>query len=98
VKKLLQRAIIIIIIMIMKQIDSISTDELRFSFSKVLDAMKAKRKLTLTYRRKPLAIIIPYETPAEEVSATDPFYHLDSGAEPMGGLTSREIDEELYGR
>ncbi len=83
--------------MIMKKNDTISTDELRFSFSKVLEAMKVKRKLTLTYRRKPIATIIPYEPPAEEISATDPFYLLHSDAEPMGSATSKEIDKELYG-
>lgn len=93
-----REAVIMIIIIIMKKNDCISTDELRFSFSKVLEAMKAKKKLTLTYRRKPLAIIIPYETPGEEISPTDPFYLLPTTAEPMGTATSKDIDKELYGR
>lgn len=77
--------------------NSISTDELRFSFSRVLKAMKAKKKLILTYRRKPLAIILPYEPPVEEISSLDPFYMLHSSAEPMGSLSSKDIDKELYG-
>jgi prevent-host-death family protein len=59
----------IIIIMMMKmkrekareqtQESEISTNELRLKFNRVLKAVKQGRSLTLTYRNKPLARIVP---------------------------------------
>ena len=39
--------------------DTISTHQMRFEFERVLRAVKAGRSLTLTYRSKPLARIVP---------------------------------------
>lgn len=58
---------IIIMIMMMKSRKSaqnveeseISTNELRLKFDRVLKAVKQGRSLTLTYRNKPLARIVP---------------------------------------
>ena len=41
---------------------TISTHEMRFEFGRVLQAVKAGRSLTLTYRNKPLARIVPLKT------------------------------------
>jgi prevent-host-death family protein len=75
----------------------ISTNDLRFDFGRVLKAVKAGKSMTLTYRNKPLARIVPL--PAEEaVRADDPLFRLHELAEPIGPLTNREMDEAIYGR
>ena len=92
-----------IIINIMKQPGkpsergTISTHEMRFEFRRILSAVKAGRSLTLTYRNKPLAKIVPLNAPTE-VSAEDPIFRLHELAEPVGPLTNAEIDEAIYGR
>lgn len=85
-----------IMIMIMIMSAKISTDELRFNFQKVLEAMSKGRGLILTYRNKPLARIEPILPEPSIATEEDPFLLLANFAEPMGSLTSREIDEELY--
>jgi len=84
--------------MVMKRTDVefISTNDLRFNFSRVLKSVKRGRSLTLTYRNKPLARIVPIEDePA--LSKDDPIYHLYELAEPMEPLTNEEIDKVIYG-
>jgi antitoxin (DNA-binding transcriptional repressor) of toxin-antitoxin stability system len=76
---------------------TISTHEMRFEFQRVLQAVKAGRTLTLTYRSKPLARIVPLKT-EPEVPAEDPIFRLDELSEPIGPLTNAEIDEAVYGR
>ena len=75
---------------------TISTDEVRFKFRRVLGAMKAGQSLTLTYRRKPLARIVPI-APAGKLSPDDPLFQLGTLAEPMGQLTSEDMDRLIYG-
>jgi prevent-host-death family protein len=76
--------------------DSISTHQMRFEFELVLRAVKAGRSLTLTYRNKPLARIVPLneELPVAE---DDPIFRLDELSEPIGPLTNTEIDRLVYG-
>ena len=76
--------------------DSISTHQMRFEFERVLRAVKAGRSLTLTYRNKPLARIVPLN---EEllVAEDDPIFRLDELSEPIGPLTNTEIDRLVYG-
>ena len=76
--------------------DTISTDEMRFEFDRVLRAVKAGRSLTLTYRSKPLARIVPLKE--EAVREDDPIFRLDELAEPIGPLTNAEIDALVYGQ
>ncbi len=76
---------------------SISTHEMRFQFGRVLQAVKAGRSLTLTYRNKPLARIVPLN-PAPEISPGDPVFRLHEIAEPLGSLSNAEIDATIYGR
>ena len=76
---------------------SISTHEMRFQFGRVLQAVKAGRSLTLTYRSKPLARIVPLRRHAQ-VSPDDPVFRLHELAEPLGPLTNAEIDAAIYGR
>lgn len=76
---------------------AISTNDLRFSFERVLQAVRSGRSLTLTYRNKPLARIVPLPR-NEPVSSEDPLFRLHELAEPMGRLTHRDIDEAVYGR
>lgn len=76
---------------------TISTHEMRFQFDRVLQAVKAGRSLTLTYRNKPLARIVPLKAQAE-FSKDDPVFRLHELAEPLGPLTNAEIDAAIYGR
>jgi prevent-host-death family protein len=75
----------------------ISTNDLRFDFGRVLKAVKSGKALTLTYRNKPLARIVPFPT-ENEVSGDDPLFRLHELAQPVGPLSNREIDEVIYGR
>ena len=76
--------------------DFISTHEMRFEFSRVLRAVRAGRPLTLTYRNKPLARIVPL--PSEPLpAADDPIFRLHELAEPIGPLTNADIDRAIYG-
>jgi antitoxin (DNA-binding transcriptional repressor) of toxin-antitoxin stability system len=77
--------------------DSISTHEMRFQFGRVLRAVRAGRSLTLTYRRKPLARIVPLK-PDAAPSADDPVFRLEELAEPLGPLTNEQIDQAIYGQ
>lgn len=90
--------IMIMIIIMRTKFDSISTDELRFSFSKVLTAMKKRKKLMLTYRNKPLAIISPYTVSESDIDEDDPFFSLSDFSEKMGPLDPSSLDEEIYGK
>lgn len=75
--------------------DSISTHQMRFEFERVLRAVKAGRSLTLTYRNKPLARIVPLNEDLP-VAEDDPIFRLDQLSEPIGPLTNAEIDRLVY--
>jgi prevent-host-death family protein len=77
--------------------DTISTHQMRFEFERVLRAVKAGRSLTLTYRSKPLARIVPLKE-EQEVSQDDPIFRLEELAEPIGALTNVQIDALVYGQ
>jgi prevent-host-death family protein len=75
----------------------ISTNELRLKFDRVLKAVKQGRSLTLTYRNKPLARIVPvnqeYLLPED-----DPIYRMYERAQPVGApITNEEMDRLIYG-
>lgn len=75
----------------------ISTNELRLKFDRVLKAVKQGRSLTLTYRNKPLARIVPIK---EEhlLQVDDPIYRMYERAEAIGApLTNKEMDQLIYG-
>jgi len=76
---------------------TISTHEMRFEFDRVLRAVKDGRTLTLTYRSKPLARIVPLKA-EPDLAADDPIFRLDELSEPIGPLTNAEIDAAVYGR
>jgi prevent-host-death family protein len=86
-----------IILNIMKTSDTISTHQMRFEFERVLQAVKAGRSLTLTYRNKPLARIVPLKE-EQALPEDDPIFRLDDFAEPIGPLTNAEIDALVYGQ
>lgn len=75
---------------------TISTHDMRFQFDRVLRAVKAGRSLTLTYRNKPLARIVPLRT-EPEIAENDAIFRLHELAEPIGPLTNAEIDAAIYG-
>ena len=80
-----------------KKESEISTNELRLKFDRVLKAVKQGRSLTLTYRNKPLARIVPLK---EEhlLQEDDPIYRMYECAEPIGApLTNEEMDKLIYG-
>ena len=73
----------------------ISTNELRFNFKKVIESLNRGIEMTLTYRNRPLARILPLERP-DEIPEEDPFYELHEKAEAMGSITNEEIDSIVY--
>ena len=76
----------------------ISTNELRLNFDRVLKAVKQGRSLTLTYRNKPLARIVPLKD-EQLLSEDDPIYRMYELAEPIGvPVTNAEMDKLIYGR
>ena len=70
---------------------------MRFEFERVLRAVKAGRSLTLTYRNKPLARIVPLKE-EQGVAEDDPIFRLHELAEPIGPVTNAEIDSLVYGQ
>lgn len=76
--------------------DRISTHQMRFEFERVLRAVKAGRSLTLTYRNKPLARIVPLNEELP-IAKDDPIFRLDELSEPIGPVTNTEIDRLIYG-
>ena len=78
--------------------NQISTDELRFKFKRVLEAMEQRRALILTYRNRPIARIEPLDEDEHRCSEEDPFFQLSALAEPMGAADPDELDAEIYGR
>src|SRR6516162_7765166 len=96
---------IIIMLMIMKNArargqtkeSESSTNELRLKFDRVLKAMKQGQILTLTYRNKPLARIVPLKE-ERSLSEDDPIYRMYELAQPVGApLTNDEMDKLIYG-
>ena len=77
--------------------ETISTHQMRFEFERVLRAVKAGRSLTLTYRNKPLARIVPLRE-EQAVAEDDSIFRLHELAEPIGPLTNAEIDALVYGQ
>ena len=76
----------------------ISTNELRLNFDRVLKAVKQGRSLTLTYRNKPLARIVPLKE-ERPLSEDDPIYRMYEFAESIAApLTNDEMDNLIYGR
>ena len=75
----------------------ISTNELRLDFDRVLKALKQGRSLTLTYRNKPVARIVPIEE-ERVLREDDPIYHMYELAEAIGStLKNKDIDRLVYG-
>ena len=75
----------------------ISTNELRLKFALVLKAVKEGRSLTLTYRNKPLARIVPLNE-EHSLKEDDPIYCVYERAESIGTpLTNEEMDHLIYG-
>jgi len=66
-------------------------------FGRVLQAMKRGEPLTLTYRNRPLARIVPVGSAGLSGDEDDPLSRLPDHAEPLGDLSNVEIDRALYG-
>ena len=77
--------------------NTISTHQMRFQFDRVLKAVKAGKSLTLTYRNKPLARIVPLQEQTS-IAEDDPIFRLHELAEPIGALTNVEVDQLVYGQ
>jgi prevent-host-death family protein len=79
------------------QESEISTNELRLKFDRVLKAVKQGRSLTLTYRNKPLARIVPVNQ-EYLLHEDDPIYRMYEHAQPVGApITNEEMDRLIYG-
>jgi antitoxin (DNA-binding transcriptional repressor) of toxin-antitoxin stability system len=77
---------------------TISMLELRSKGRDIIRRLKRGERLTLTYRGRKVATLLPEplddDTP---VASDDPIHTFAGMAEPMGPLTNEEIDQTLYG-
>ena len=72
-----------------------SIQDLRFRFKPLLEGLRRGEEITLTYRNKPLARIVPLDREGA-VTDDDPALQFHEGAEKAAPLSNREIDEILY--
>lgn len=76
---------------------TISMLEFRQASDRVLAQIRKGQRLLLTHRGKPVARIEPVRP--EDVDESDPFYTLDSLADPKAkSMTNRQIDGTIYGQ
>ncbi len=72
--------------------------ELRTQSEVIVNSLRKRVQLILTYRGKSLAKISPFKR-RKEFSGDDPIYRLNEYAvEGMGSLLNKEIDQILYGK
>jgi prevent-host-death family protein len=80
----------------------ISMSELRQNSKTVVADLRHGKSLTLTYRGKPLARLLPVAPADEEISADDSIYtladHAAAGAGDNGHMSNAQIDRILYGQ
>jgi antitoxin (DNA-binding transcriptional repressor) of toxin-antitoxin stability system len=81
---------------------TISMVELRKNSEAVIAQLKRGLPLTLSYRGKPIAKLIPISPDKDQIQPDDPLYrlaeHADAGAVDNHSLTNEQIDQTLYGQ
>ncbi len=81
---------------------TVSMLELRQNSEVVVSDLQRGLPLTLTYRGKPLARLVPVLADPEEITADDPLYtladHAEAGSPDNASLGNEEIDRVLYGQ
>lgn len=75
--------------------DNVSIQDVRFDFPRVKRALERGEELTLTYRNKPLARLMPIVVEAEK--GPDPALGFGVNAEDISPMTNEEIDQAIYG-
>lgn len=80
----------------------ISMLELRQNSEAVVADLRRGQTLTLTYRGKPLARLLPIGAADEEIGTDDLFYtlqdHAAAGTEGNEAMSNAQIDQTLYGQ
>lgn len=73
--------------------------ELRTRGKEIITRLKRGEPMSLSYRGKKVATLVPEEGGLEQpAAADDPIRRLCKLAEPgLGSMTSEEIDQHLYG-
>lgn len=81
---------------------TVSMLELRQNSEAVVSDLQRGLPLTLTYRGKPLAKLVPIAADLREITADDPLYklavHAGAGSSENASLSNAEIDRALYGQ
>ncbi len=81
---------------------TVSMLELRRHSEAVVADLRRGLPLTLTYRGKPLARLMPVAAAPEEITADDPLYtlssHADAGDAENAAMSNAQIDQALYGQ
>jgi antitoxin (DNA-binding transcriptional repressor) of toxin-antitoxin stability system len=78
--------------------NEISILDLRRNAGAVIRKLRRGICLTLTYRGKRMARLIPMRSP-QQPTRDDPFYHItELATADAGGLANADIDEILYGK
>lgn len=75
---------------------TVSMLELRSRGKDIVQRLKRGESLKLTYRGKKVATLLP-EMQKKIIPENDPVRTFHQFAEPMGSMTSEDIDQLLYG-
>ena len=81
----------------MKMPQTVSVSELKTHTGRVLEAMRRRRSITVTHRRKEVARLVPVPPLEPAMSVDDPLFRLSEIAEAMGSMTNEQIDQLVYG-
>jgi antitoxin (DNA-binding transcriptional repressor) of toxin-antitoxin stability system len=73
----------------------VSIQEMRFEFAKIKAALERGEELTLTYRNRPLARLIPVG--GQEQVQEDSALRFGLEAEELDPVSNEEIDGLIYG-
>ena len=74
---------------------TVSIQDVRFDFQRVKSALDRGEELTLTYRNKPLAKLLPIIEKSQFVE--DPALQFGAKPESLAPLSNKEIDAAIYG-
>jgi len=70
--------------------------EFRRNSEKIIRKLKQGRKMRLTYRGAPIALLSPIASD-DNIAADDPFYRIyDLAERGAGKITNKEIDRIVY--
>ncbi len=70
---------------------------MRFDFARVKSILDGGSEVTLTYRNRPLARIVPIEGAGRRAAEEDPALTFGQNPESIAPMNNEEIDRAIYG-